>query len=233
VHDRAYLIGKKLGLSAKTVAKYLCECRELGILIQQENGEQFIKLSAAGMMLLPSNQRTKYIRFFREFEKTPNFKTYYERIKLAVFKNNVAQQQFRIKQNQLIQSLDANSTQRVKASKYKALLRSRKASSLKELKQGIASSKTVVTSGKYHLGKLIGCCSSTGSRLLKKWAESGMIERTIVLDFHKMPVNEYSLEALRADGNRFVHANKRRTGFYISRGSIIGLPNSPFSRYQK
>lgn len=196
---------------------------KLGLLEQSGTHQQFISLKRVCEVLFPDAARYfNNVRFYAGFEKKPDFKGYYERIKYALAKCNFKQQQFKIDKNSSIQSIGTNRENVVNGKKLIALMKRYKVSSVRALKSIVQRVEYIVT-GKNHIARLIGCSASTGSKLLKKWHSKGLFKREMVKALFKSDLNHSTFEVLKSMGNKFIVPHSEGAGFWINKGSKITL----------
>lgn len=215
-YEKMYQIAKALRMSVNTLSKMIKRAEDMGILIPCGKHKVFIGIPKMLEILFPEKKGKKHIQWYKE-DKSLSWKEFYEKIKLSFAKINFSQQQYNIN---LIKDFRTGTNRKMKTI-YTKLKKKYGVNSEKELNKCICRAPKEVVTGGYSISKLIGCSVSTGIKLLAKWQKNNSIERTINLQFIKLPITEASYIGLKAAGYKFVTPAKSRAGWWANLGSII------------
>lgn len=180
--ENKLFMSKKLGMSYNTYSSLLKESLELGIIKSSGDNFQVIGLidSIGKLELL------QYITVHQDFYKRAyfqfkNYKQVYEELVKLVALHNYKMQAYNIEQKEILFS--KNKEDRFKRKKIL------KKCCKKAAKDGISTDayltnlrvnrKRNIVSGKFHLGKILGYSSSSGSNWLRKMHNEATITRKV------------------------------------------------------
>lgn len=170
--EKKYKVADQIGVSVNTYSKYLRECIEMGLLIKLGSSYQFINLSKIIKILFTHVREWKHCRFFTGVDNKLDFKSIYERVRFSIAERNYKQQEFNIKRSRVMEEYSVKSMRRY------------------------------IVSGKKHVSDLLGCCQSTGTKLLRKWNKERLFYREVITRVFNCPVNVVTYDILKENGYR-------------------------------
>ena len=247
-NEKVYKIANKLKISVTTYKKLLAICISKRYIIEFKYGYQAIKL----LTIMKDLGKFKYISFFKYYKwsAAPSYKDLYTHIQDELLLLNFKQQEYRIekrkeiftafkessrqysKEPQCCPSTDQVEPKSLTDKKRKAIIKKtiktaeKEGLSTEEYLDKITSEKNqkTIVSGKHHASKILGMCSSSGTRALKRLVERNKINRYNTTIKVNAIVNNYTYDGLKAAyGKATIIPVSRKNCYYIYLGSRIEI----------
>lgn len=211
-------ISSQLKISPATYRKYTKVLRSKGLITQFNNVERIETFSKCIDVLfrLEGAKRKAFhnVSFFKvnRFSKEISFKAISAQIQKELFKLNIHQQEYRI--NQIKEGIEAIREPFVEGAKNKIktackMLRLSKSDDL----LSIPIDSLYAKSGKYHLGKILGCSDSTALNRLRNWHNQNIIKRAMIIKNFDLKVCHASFDYLKGHCH---HLMINKNGMYYS-----------------
>ena len=223
---------KEIGISYNSYKKYLRSSVQIG-LIKVVKGH-YVVMGLVGVINALGLDGTidKHNRFFKGVEyKEVTFNNVYNHLVDGVVLKNYKQQAFKINNRinkyntaKLILSNSNLATKQTKAI-AKQLEKEAAGTGLLRYLKGIVSdnSNCSIVSGKYHVSKLIGMSTTSGSNRLTKLVKDGKITREVIKRVYNTEYSHKVYDYLCGSSSFFIAPSPFLNKFIEFKGSRIGL----------
>ena len=168
-NERMYLVAAEMGISPNTYASFKKRCIDRGLLKPMGEKLQFVSLRAVIVALFKGKNFTetevlkewKYRKFWRFAPNNPKtYKEFFDTIVFSAAELNFVRQNYRQKEKV-------------------STTRERFKNNLNTVPRRSENLNLGIITGKHHISSLVGCCSSTATKLLKRWSKDKRIIRKI------------------------------------------------------